>query len=531
MILKTSSLTTPPGQKHFAVIAALAGIFLLILVRTAWVCDDAFITFRTVDNFVHGYGPRWNTAERVQSFTHPLWMLLYASAYAFTREPYVTSIWLSIAVSMLAFTVAIRWIARDLSTVIVGVLLLVSSRAFVDYSSSGLENPLTHLLLAVFTTAWFRREEPFFRMALFVTGGLAVLNRQDSLLLVLPAIIAAGWALGMRRFVFLVLLGAAPLIAWEAFSLLYYGFFVPNTAFAKLNTGADSMELFRQGLRYCLDSLRRDPLVLPTTVVCAAISVVRRRADALPIGAGILLYLSYVVMIGGDFMSGRFLSAPFFLAVLTLMRLRLTTPLTALAIASVLLVVGLAYERPAFATGPDFGVDQSDESKIDTTTGIADERLFYYPDTGYLRVSSRRGSQATSIHPWADVGLRYRRQGLRVVVTSTIGFIGFYAGPDVHIIDCFALTDPLLSQLPAQPRWRIGHFTRRLPAGYVATVASDRNVLVDPNVAALYRDVRQVVAGPMWRLARLQSIWRLNRRAVKVNPDYETEPSPCDAFI
>jgi arabinofuranosyltransferase len=180
----------------------------------------------------------------------------------------------------------------------------VSSRAFVDYSTSGLENPLTHLLLAVFATAWFRRENPFFRAALFVTVGLITLNRHDTLLLVLPAMIAAGWPLGRRRFALLALLGAAPVIIWEAFSLLYYGLLVPNTAFAKLNTGADSIELVRQGLTYVRDSFDRDPLVLPTTLICAALTIVRWRAGALPIGLGVLLYLSYVVIIGGDFMTG-----------------------------------------------------------------------------------------------------------------------------------------------------------------------------------------------------------------------------------
>ena len=48
----------------------------VVLIRTAWICDDAYITFRTIDNFLHGFGLRWNVAERVQSFTHPLWLIV-----------------------------------------------------------------------------------------------------------------------------------------------------------------------------------------------------------------------------------------------------------------------------------------------------------------------------------------------------------------------------------------------------------------------------------------------------------------------
>jgi arabinofuranosyltransferase len=519
------------GRTHLFVTGALAALFLAVLVRTAWVCDDAFITFRTVDNFLNGYGLRWNTAERVQSFTHPLWMFLYAVPYAVTGDPYVTSIWLSIVVSTLAFGLAL-WTAQDLWMAIAGAFLLLSSRAFVDYSTSGLENPLTHLLLAVFATAWFRRDARVFQAVLFVTGGLVMLNRQDTLLLVLPGMIAVGVAVGVRRFVFLALVGAVPVIVWESFSLLYYGLLVPNTAFAKLNTGADSMELFRQGLTYLRDSFDRDPLVLPTTVAGGVLAVVRWRAGALPLGVGILLYLSYVVIIGGDFMTGRFLAAPYFLAVLTLIRFRLTPRVLAPAVAAGVLAAAFAgYDKPVFASGRDFGVDDHIDAKIDRITGIADERRYYYPDTGYLRVSSRGGGGATSLHEWADTGRRYRHERRKVVVSGIIGFVGFYAGPDVRIVDCFALTDPLLARLPAQPLWRIGHFMRRLPEGYLATLSDGGNRLVHPEIAALYEDVRQVVAGPIWSVARFKSIWRLQRRSVNVNHEYEADRSACDVYL
>jgi hypothetical protein len=34
------------------------------------------ITFRTVNSVIAGFGPRWNVAERVHGYAHPLWMLL-----------------------------------------------------------------------------------------------------------------------------------------------------------------------------------------------------------------------------------------------------------------------------------------------------------------------------------------------------------------------------------------------------------------------------------------------------------------------
>ena len=55
----------------FAVIA-----FVLVLINTAWIGDDAYISFRTIDNFTNGYGLTWNLNERLQTFTDPGMMLL-----------------------------------------------------------------------------------------------------------------------------------------------------------------------------------------------------------------------------------------------------------------------------------------------------------------------------------------------------------------------------------------------------------------------------------------------------------------------
>jgi hypothetical protein len=53
--------------KEKLVLGVLLAAFAALVVRNAWLSDDAYITFRTVDNFIHGYGLTWNVAERVQS--------------------------------------------------------------------------------------------------------------------------------------------------------------------------------------------------------------------------------------------------------------------------------------------------------------------------------------------------------------------------------------------------------------------------------------------------------------------------------
>ena len=88
-------------SKVFSTIAVLSALifFLIVTIRRAWLSDDAYITLRTVDNLIHGFRFTWNITERVQAYTHPLWMLFVSCFYFFTHEAYYTVIVVSLGVS------------------------------------------------------------------------------------------------------------------------------------------------------------------------------------------------------------------------------------------------------------------------------------------------------------------------------------------------------------------------------------------------------------------------------------------------
>jgi arabinofuranosyltransferase len=183
-------------------------IFFVIILRRAWLGDDSYITFRTVDNFINGYRLTWNAAERVQAYTHPLWMFLISFFYFFTREMYFTVIFISLALSTAAVLLLVLQLSKSITASILGVLILTVSNAFVDYATSGLENPLTHLLLAVFLIIYFNKEiTPKTLFFLSITASLAALNRLDSILIFAPALLYA-WFLSedkKKGFLLLVL--------------------------------------------------------------------------------------------------------------------------------------------------------------------------------------------------------------------------------------------------------------------------------------------------------------------------------------
>jgi arabinofuranosyltransferase len=238
-------------RRHLVLGVALA-VFGVALVQSAWLCDDAYITLRTVRNFVLGDGLRWNLAERVQSYTHPLWMLVLSAGYAVTREAYFTTLALAGGCS-LAVVAMIGW--RSTARPWLGaaaILTLASSRSFVDYATSGLENPLSHLLLVVLILDYASLDAPTpARLArLAVVAALAVVNRADHLLLVAPILAAAWWRGRSWRGVGAIALGFAPLALWLGFATIYYGFPLPNTAYAKLPASIGLDERLAHGGHY-----------------------------------------------------------------------------------------------------------------------------------------------------------------------------------------------------------------------------------------------------------------------------------------
>ena len=519
-----------PEGRNRALRWAAVGLFLAILVRTAWICDDAFITLRTVDNAVNGLGLRWNVGERVQSFTHPLWALLLTAVYAVMREPYYTTIAVSVALSLAAFAVyALRLAARP-SLLLVGAAVLWSSRAFVDFSTSGLENPLTHFLLATFIAGWLgqdRGERP--RLLMWASLGLLLTNRLDLGVLVGPAALQALAARPTRREVLLATAGLLPVAAWEVFSIAYYGFPVPNTAYAKLNVTAEAATIWRQGLAYHRDVLARDGIT--QLAIAAGLALGLWRPGLRSLVAGVGAYWLYVVWFGGDFMTGRFLAAPLFVAVVAATARPFGRPVVHVALAAIVVAAAAALspEQLPFLTDGDYGKGETVERNVDLTTGIDDERRWYYATTGLLSTGRRERGPA---HEWVGLGQAWRAAAEPVVVSGFVGFAGYYAGPGVHIVDCHALTDPLLAQLPSHPHWRVGHFIRRVPAGYVASIRGGANELQDPALRAYYDRLRQVVQGPVWSATRFGTILALNTGRLRP-PDgaVTAEPSACDDII
>ena len=237
---------------------------------------------------------------------------------------------------------------------------------------------------------------------------------------------------------------------------------------------------------------------------------------------GIALYLAFVLRIGGDFMSGRFFAAPFVAAVAVCAAIANDCcsqwrPVRWLAPALIggLCILGLAWPGSRWTSGIGYGVGQTYRDIV-RPTGIADERAYYYPSTGLIRLLIHRSnlwqpSQPFPPYPGALMGARFAQSDQPVAVWDEAGLFGYFSG-NKTVIEVWGLADPLLARIPYQPAesWRIGHYPRQLPEGYLETRREGRNLLQDAELAALYDGLVLVTRGKLFTRARWREIWRFN---------------------
>jgi arabinofuranosyltransferase len=479
-----------PARRHNDVLTVILTVGFLELIRTAWISDDAAITLRCVLNFIHGYGATFNIDERVQPYTHPLWFLLISGLSVVTRHVFVSTFILSIGLSVASLWLLLTRVARNFWAGVLAAAVLLLSKAYVDFSTSGLENPLAHLLILL---AVLEVTEPGL---FFLICSLIYLTRPDLLVLVAPLalLVIANHRATPRTLVKAMAIGAIPAVAWTIFSLYYYGFPFPNTAYAKLGAGIPLGERLVQGGRYLLDSVSRDYVTLPF-IAAGFVLAIQASLVEIALSCGSLLYLASVVAAGGDFMSGRFLTAPLLVAAIVVSRSQLSTQQLRVG-GAVVAALALPAINATLLSGPGYS-----DSRIGDN-GIADERGYYFQRYGLIAAPS-----GTFAEPAWD--LRARSVS---VTCGNLGFTGIGEGPGAHLIDECALSDPLLAHLPAERtgNWRIGHFKRQLPTDYEASVSRRANLLPDARTHAYYESIRTITRGRLNSLDRLREVIRMN---------------------
>jgi len=292
-------------------------VYALLAWRFAWLCDDAFISFRYADNWVAGRGLRFNPGESppVEGYSNFLWVALGALVELLGGEQTRCMPWISAlcgAGLLVALAVALRrGLGLGGGATSLALVTLAASVPFAGWGTGGLETMLfASLFFLLFSLlvleptgvpvlsaglvglglALVRVEGTFWALGLGVLGWLARRWRGER----------EGWAV-----VGTLAIVAAGAWAWWIARYLYYGEAWPNPVYVKV---AFSRETLAVGGRYVATFALT--WLTPFFVLLALPSALApgRRKLALPALACLLALWSYAVVVGGDFMAlGRLL--------------------------------------------------------------------------------------------------------------------------------------------------------------------------------------------------------------------------------
>ena len=482
--------------------------FIASITFNAWLCDDAYISFRTINNFLNGFGLTWNTFERVQTYSNPLMVLLLSGISFFTGELYYTTIFFSIIVSSVAVYILLFKICKNEKIAIMISIWLLLSRSFIFYSTSGLENCLTFLILAIFFHQFFKNET-FNKWGLFkisLTGAFLLLNRMDSILLILPALFyiffykrnkdvsfASAFLIGLA--------GLIPFIMWGVFTFIYYGDLVPNTAHAKLAKGISKLVYIKKGLLYLFSVFLQDVFTIIPIILATIFIFISKNKKAIIASIGIFLSILYIIYVGGDFMLGRFLTPALFTAMILLAGLKIDDSLFKKITPLFIVCTALFFAMTHFFVN---NVYEQRNDFIKYYWGTYDDSAVYFSSTALFGRRTLDDEHTSTKKQWLEV----HNTNPILIDSEGIGFIGYYAGPNIRIIDPFSLGDPLLSRLHMNLKWidHIAHLKREIPEGYYETVATGQNLIESEPLAKYYEKTKIITQGKIFTKERFKTI-------------------------
>jgi arabinofuranosyltransferase len=497
--------------------ALLVFVVLYGLLINAWVTEDAYITLRSVEQVYAGNGPRWNPQERVQAYSHPPWFWLLVAVHPVLRHPFAAAIALGLTFSLLAIGMLYADIKRRRGPPLaaVAVLTFVSSKAAMDFTTSGLENSLSYFLVVAVLILARRYLEPSPAAAagtgtfvlVVLCASLLAANRLDSIALTLPlcGLLAAAHVerRGLPATGALLLAGATPILASVGFSLFYYGLPLPNPVYAKMLDGAGLLGRLVRGVVYTGMTAVFDPLLAAIIIWGASTALLASSAYWRAVGAGIALQVLTLVAFGGDFMVGRLLTPAFIAALFAAMHRAGEREASRLIFGLALFLLFPFHPLHPFA----------DHYYSKWVLGIGDERA-YYSDSSSLEacVASVLVEDECPAHRWLSNGRRFQRSARRVTVQKNVGYFGYAAGVDHIVVDELALTDAFLARMPlrAGAERRVGHGIRVIPEGYLESLEVGENRIRDPSWREYYERVRVLTQAPLLSPGRLRTILLFN---------------------
>jgi arabinofuranosyltransferase len=304
-----------PEDRRWLLLTSTGATLLLIAVGLlfgAGLYDDGYIFLRYAENIAAGLGPVFNTGERVEGFSSPLWTLLLGMLaltpvnleFAATLLGIVTGMGLfaALGLNLLAYRPDMKW---EWTALVAGQAFFP---AVVFYCFSGLDQILFAMLIGFIL--WSSSRDLESTRVSWLTASLLALafasRNEGALLAIWVSVVFTnrsmhkrrGW---LRNVVFPLACSAAAMASLVSARFLYFGTVFPNTYYAKISPGISNRLV--NGIAYLFDSLL---VLFPLLSLIAILAVVAWRKGVFPwtralLPTGwILVWIAFVVYAGGD---------------------------------------------------------------------------------------------------------------------------------------------------------------------------------------------------------------------------------------
>lgn len=456
-------LGIPRTALIFWLLAALAVVVgILHASSLTYLSDDSFVSFRYARNLVDGFGLVYNAGEKVEGYTNLLWTLIIAFGLklGISPEPFSTDLGIACFGLTILLWSLVSWKFRAspgwrMAPIPLAALALALHRDAGAHATSGMETSFFILLLTLAFAIILLGKSPRSAFLAGIVFVLAMMTRPDGI------IFLAGTAVYLLiterrpipKLIALLLPSVFLFLPYWLWRWSYYGFFFPNTFYAK----SVDLSYYSQGLVYLF-------LYLKTYYVFGLLgilvvvnlwrhrgilrggSIIRwfRQELSTPAGAGhpLLLgtilagsYIIFIVRLGGDFMFARFLIpiTPILFFMMEVSIARLSGDGWNLALAGVVLVCTFF---------------RNDQYRDNSFVGyIADERRYFTVDEP-LDESRREAAIYRKYLSGLPVKVAFWAGQLRLV---------YYADFPVAIEASAGLTDTAIAHRQLGARGRPGH--------------------------------------------------------------------------
>ncbi|HAW49846.1 TPA: hypothetical protein DCX16_02710, partial [bacterium] len=454
-----------------------------------WNTEDAFISFRVIQNLNAGYGPVFNIDERVEVYTHPLWIAILSLSSLITKSIEWTAVCLGLIFSFLGvlfgtlgeMSIFRRLKDNEASLLIpLGMFVIVSLPPFWDFATSGLETGLSFFYLgfSFYLMSKLSSNTKILYKSLFWFS-LGTLIRPDMglfwiffLFFSILILLKQQARFSIIKIIKIVIFSFSLPFSYQIFRMGYFASFFPNPALAK--------EAFKinlhQGIVYLWDFISPYGLYIPLGIFIFLLLICRKKEGLVlfPFILSGLLHILYIVLMGGDFMHARYLLPGFFSLLLTMLPIFFNTPFRAFLISIVIIWCftsalwlrvsykggvgknGITDERGFFI---NFTLDKNKnpvkmsdyEYSMFHWVGINTKRLVEKSeDGGFLYYVDSNGMMNTK-------KLAKESKNKVFLYHPNIGISGFVAGSKVHVFDVLGIADPIGGRLVLKKRGTPGH--------------------------------------------------------------------------